>query len=148
MKKGIAAVALLVAMTACGGAQKVAPLEGTTWKLSAMEGIPATAIEAEADFFTLQLNAADTMAAGRTNCNRFFGRYALKDAQLTFDQMGMTRMACPDMAYEEAFVKMLSEVDRYAIEGSELKLYDDDRQLATFRAVEAAPEQGAGQTAE
>ena len=28
----------------------------------------------EADFFTLEFNAADTMVAGRTNCNRFFGQ--------------------------------------------------------------------------
>lgn len=139
MKRVIAAVALLFAMTACGGSHKDAlPLEGTTWKLSEMQGIPATAIDAEADFFTLQLNAADTMVAGRTNCNRFFGRYALKDARLTFENMGMTRMACPDMTYENAFVKMLSEVDRYAIEGRELKLYGEDRPLATFRAVEEA----------
>lgn len=138
MKKLVAAVALLVAMTACGGAQKNAPLEGTMWKLSEMKGIPASAMEAESDFFTLQLRAADTMVSGRTNCNRFFGRYTVKDARLSFDQMGMTRMACPDMAYEEAFVKMLSEVDRYAVDGKELKLYGDDRHLATFTAVEAA----------
>lgn len=138
MKRVVAAVALLFAMTACGGAQKNAlPLEGTMWKLSEMKGIPATAIDAEADAFTLQLNPADTMVAGRTNCNRFFGRYELKDARLSFGNMGMTRMACPDMTYEEAFVKMLSEVDRYAVEGKELKLYGEDRPLATFRAVEA-----------
>lgn len=125
-------------MTACGGTQKKSlPLEGTTWKLAEMKGIPATAIDAEADFFTLQFQAADTMVAGRTNCNRFFGRYELKDARLSFGNMGMTRMACPDMAYEEAFVKMLDEVDRYAIEGNELKLYGEDRPLATFQAVEA-----------
>ena len=140
MKRIVAAVTLLVAMTACGGAQKKAPLEGTLWKLSEMKGIPATAVDAEADFFTLQFNAADTMVNGRTNCNRFFGRYAVKDARLSFDQVGMTRMACPDMAYEDAFVKMLDEVDRYAIEGSELKFYGDDRHLATFHAVEPAPD--------
>lgn len=137
--KMLAAAALLAAMTACGGAQKKAPaLEGTVWKLSEMKEIPASAIQAEPDFFTLQFNAADTMVNGRTNCNRFFGRYEVKDSRLSFDQMGMTRMACPDLAYEEAFVQMLNHVDRYAIEGSELKLYGDDRHLATFHAVDPA----------
>ena len=134
MKKFVAAAALLFAMTACGGAHKSLPLEGTTWKLSEMKGIPATAIDAEGRMLNVN---ADTMVAGRTNCNRFFGRYELKGSRLSFDQMGMTRMACPDMAYEDAFVKMLSEVDRYAVEGQELKLYGEDRPLATFRAVEA-----------
>ena len=73
MKKIFAAAALLLAMTACGGSQKEAlPLEGTTWKLAKMEAIPAKAIDAEADFFTLQFSAADTLVSGRTNCNRFF----------------------------------------------------------------------------
>ena len=62
MKKIFAAAALLLAMTACGGSQKKAlPLEGTTWKLAKMEAIPAKAVDAEADFFTLQFSAADTL---------------------------------------------------------------------------------------
>ena len=68
-------------------------------------------INQETDFFTLEFNAADTMVAGRTNCNRFFGRYELKGKKLEFENMGMTRMACPDMQYEDAFVKMLDDVD-------------------------------------
>ena len=83
MKKIFAAAALLLAMTACGGSQKKAlPLEGTTWKLAKMEAIPAKAIDAEADFFTLQFSAADTLVSGRTNCNRFFGKYELKGQKL------------------------------------------------------------------
>ena len=112
MKKIFAAAALLLAMTACGGSQKKAlPLEGTTWKLAKMEAIPAKAVDAEADFFTLQFSAADTLVSGRTNCNRFFGKYELKGQKLEFENLGMTRMACPEMQYEDAFVKMLDEVD-------------------------------------
>ena len=118
MKKIFAAAALLLAMTACGGSQKKAlPLEGTTWKLAKMEAIPAKAIDAEADFFTLQFSAADTLVSGRTNCNRFFGKYELKGQKLEFENLGMTRMACADMQYEDAFVKMLDEVDGYEIKG-------------------------------
>ena len=141
MKKYFAAAALLVTMAACGSAAQDKTLEGTTWKLAQMGAIPATAINQEADFFTLEFNTADTMVAGRTNCNRFFGRYELKGKKLEFENMGMTRMACPDMQYEDAFVRMLDEVVRYEIVGSELKLYDDKTLLAGFRA--AAPEASA-----
>ena len=48
----------------------------------------------------------------------------------------MTRMACPDMQYEDAFVKMLDEVDRFEIKGAELTLFDDHKALAVFKAVE------------
>lgn len=136
MKKYFAAAALLVMTAACGSAGQDKTLEGTTWKLSKMEAIPAAAIDKEADFFTLQFNAADTMVAGRTNCNRFFGKYELKGRELEFENMGMTRMACPDMQYEDAFVKMLDEVDRFEIKGSVLTLFDDHKTLAVFKAVE------------
>ena len=136
MKKYFAAAALLVMMAACGSAGQDKKLEGTTWKLAKMETIPATAIEQESDFFTLEFNAADTMVSGRTNCNRFFGKYELKGKELEFKNMGMTRMACPDMQYEDAFVKMLDEADRFEIKGSEMTLFDDDKTLAVFKAVE------------
>lgn len=137
MKRFFAAAAVLAAMTACcGGSQKT--LESTTWKLAKMEGIPAEAIASEADAFTLMFDAADTLVSGRTNCNRFFGKYECDGRKLDFGNLGMTRMACPDMQYEDCFVRMLDEVDRYEINGSELKLYDDGKLLAEFRAV-AAP---------
>lgn len=139
MKRMIAAAALLAAMTACGGSQeKSLPLEGTTWKLAKMDVIPAKNIDAEPDFFTLEFNAADTMVTGRTNCNRFFGKYELKGQQLEFENLGMTRMACPEMQYEDAFVKMLDEVDRYEIDGSKLKFYDDKKVVAEFRPAQPA----------
>ena len=138
MKKIFTAAVLFAAMTACcGGAQTA--LEGTTWKLAEMEGIPAEAINAGADAFTLKFDAADTLVSGRTNCNRFFGKYELKGKELELKNLGMTRMACPDMQYEDAFVKMLDEVDRFEIKGAELTLFDDHKALAVFKAVEKEP---------
>lgn len=138
MKKIFTAAVLFAAMTACcGGAQTA--LEGTTWKLAEMEGIPAEAINAGADAFTLKFDAADTLVSGRTNCNRFFGKYEKQDGKLEFGNLGMTRMACPDMQYEDAFVKMLDEVARFEIKGAELTLFDDHKALAVFKAVEKEP---------
>lgn len=134
MKKFFAAATLLFAMTACGGTSHDLPLKGTAWKLAKMAGIPASVLDAQADSFTLQFNAADTLVSGRTNCNRFFGKYELKGKKLDLGNMGMTRMACPDMQYEDAFVKMLDEVERYEIKGSLLTLFDDHTLLAVFRA--------------
>lgn len=112
MKKYFAAAALLVTMAACGSAAQDKTLEGTTWKLAQMGSIPATAINQEADFFTLEFNAADTMVAGRTNCNRFFGRYELKGKKLEFENMGRPG-GLPRHAVRRAFVKMLDDVDRF-----------------------------------
>ena len=136
MKKILAAAALLVAMTACGGAQNNRSLEGTVWKLASMEGIPASAIESEDDAFTLLFNGEEMLVSGRTDCNRFFGSYNVADGALEFGDMGMTRMACPDMQFEDAFVQMLGKVDGFSIEGEELTLFGQQQKLASFKAVE------------
>lgn len=140
MKRILAAAVLLMAMTACCCHQKSLPLEGTAWKLASMESIPASAVSAEEDAFTLMFNAADTLVAGRTNCNRFFGPYELQGKSLKFGNLGMTRMACPDLQYEEAFVQMLSKVDGFEIKGSDLKLFEGEKLLAEFQGTPAAAE--------
>lgn len=139
MKNYLAMVALLLGMISCGGT-KTNSLGGTAWKLVTMEVIPEEAIAAEADAFTLVFDAADTMVYGRTNCNRFFGKYeANTDGTLHFGDLGSTRMMCPDMEYEAAFLQMLGQVNLYAIQDSELTLYGGDidslerHPLATFR---------------
>jgi len=136
------AASLLGAMAACCGAQNNKPLEGTTWKLASMEGIPAEALASDDDAFTLVFSAEDMSAAGRTNCNLYFGNYETADGTLAFGEMGMTRMACPDMEFEDAFMRMLGSVDGFSIVGDRLTLTGDGRTLAVFSAVdEAAAEQ-------
>lgn len=130
MKLFFTAAALLV-LTACSGGNPK-DLVGKSWKLTSMAGIPAEVIVAE-DAFVMEFNGEEKSFAGRTNCNRFFGHYELKGRELDFDNMGMTRMACPDMIYEDIFVKMLDDVDRYKLKGSELTLLDDKRVLAVFK---------------
>ena len=113
--------------------------------------IPEEAIAAEADAFTLEFKAADTVVYGRTNCNRFFGKYEdtkhpsserspmATTGELHFGNLGATRMMCPDMEYETAFLQMLGQVNLYAIQDGELTLYGGDsdsyerKPLATFR---------------
>ena len=137
MKKFFAAAMLLGAMTACCGGRNDKPLAGTNWKLVSMEGIPAAIIDSEEDAFTLLFNGEEMMVSGRTNCNRFFGNYEAIDGTLAFgDNMGMTRMACPNMEYEQPFVDMLDQVDGFSINGDMVTLTGDGQVLATFKAVE------------
>lgn len=136
MKKILAAAALFFAMTACCGAHNDKPLEGTVWKLTSMEGIPASAIDSEEDAFTLIFNGEEMLVSGRTNCNRFFGSYNAAAGALAFGNMGMTRMACPDMQYEDAFAQMLDKVDGFSIKGETLTLFGQQQKLASFKAIE------------
>ncbi len=136
MKIRFAMTALLLGLVACGVSEK-ASLDGTAWKLVSMTAIPDEAIAAEPDAFALEFDAADTMVYGRTNCNRFFGKYSATEAgELHFGNMAATRMACPDMQYESDFLEMLGTVDRYAIEDGSLTFYANNVPLATFRPFE------------
>lgn len=140
MKRFFAASLLLGAMTACG-AHNDKPLEGTVWKLASMEGIPAAAIADDDDAFTLVFSNEDMSAAGRTNCNLYFGSYETIDSTLAFGEMGMTRMACPDMEYEDVFMRMFEHVDGFTIEGDRLALTGDGRTLAVFAALDEPAEE-------
>lgn len=136
MKNMIAAAALLLTLAACNGGNK-ATLENTQWKLVKAGGIPAEAINREADFFTMTFDAQQQMVAGRTNCNRFFGHYKVTGREIDFENMGMTRMACPEMEYETMFAHILDEADRFEVRGHELRLFDDKKEIAVFKAVTA-----------
>lgn len=135
MKKMIAAAVLLLTLAACSSGKK-ATLESTPWKLVKANGIPSEAINREADFFTMTFDAQQQMVAGQTNCNRFFGHYKVTGSEIDFDNMGMTRMACPEMEYETMFAHILDEADRFEVRGMELRLFDDKKEIAVFKAVE------------
>lgn len=134
MKNMIAAAALLLTLAACSSANK-ATLESTSWKLVKANGIPSQAIDREADFFTMTFDAQQQMVTGRTNCNRFFGHYKVTGREIDFENMGMTRMACPEMEYETMFAHILDETDRFEVRGQELRLFDDKKEIAVFKAV-------------
>lgn len=136
MKKMIAAAVLLLSLAACNSGNK-ATLENRQWKLVKANGIPANAINREADFFTMTFDAQQQMVNGRTNCNRFFGHYKVTGREIDFENMGMTRMACPESEYETMFAQLLDEADHFKVRGDELHLYDDKKEIAVFKAVAA-----------
>lgn len=114
-----------------------APLEGTRWLLSELEGrAPAPTGDRPAPDLTL---AAGVMRAqGSTGCNRFTGSYEIGGAALRFGPAATTRMACPApgvMEQEQRFLEALRLTTAYRIEGDVLTLLAGERVLARFRAT-------------
>ena len=60
--------------------------------------------------------------SGNASCNQFFGGYALLAGNRVrmLGSLGVTRMACPDMRVEAAFLEALETVDNYALDGERL----------------------------
>jgi heat shock protein HslJ len=69
---------------------------------------------------------------GNTGCNQMSGGYSVTKESLTFAQnLITTRMACP--GYDETiFINALQGVNRYLIDGSQLRLMKDSTVLMVF----------------
>lgn len=105
------------------------PLEGTTWHLAEVGGQPVPATEAPSRP-SMRLTANGRKVQGSAGCNRMMGSYELNGASLKFGPIMSTKMACPAMDTEQAFLKALESTSRYEINGSSLTLYGPDGALA------------------
>lgn len=71
-----------------------------------------------------------TKVYGSAGCNRFFGTYETGEkGMLTIQTGGATMMFCPDMPFEDGYLKALNEVKTYMIKDNELQLKDNAGKL-------------------
>lgn len=108
------------------------PLVGTTWQLVQLGG---RSIRPQNGHFTLRLAAADELT-GTGACNRLSGKYATdKKRTLEFGPIAATRMTCPDLPQEEAFIRALETTTHYDMDGPMLMLLCDGELRAVLQAV-------------
>lgn len=62
-------------------------------------------------------------ASGFAGCNRYFSSVELSEESIQFHQIGATLMACPEMDAEQMFLDLLPKINRYEINGKNLKMY-------------------------
>ena len=72
---------------------------------------------------------------GSAGCNRMMGTYELDGNKLKFGPLATTRMACPALQTETAFLKALATTTRYEVSGSSLTLFGDDTAVARLEAA-------------
>jgi len=81
--------------------------------------------------------ASTKKVEGFAGCNSFFGRYNQKNQTLTISALGMTRRYCAETsALEFKYENMLGKVTNFKIMKQSLVLFDDNKELATFKAIE------------
>ncbi|QGZ93876.1 META domain-containing protein [Terricaulis silvestris] len=121
-------VAILVAALAMLGACATAPdtaveLTGSEWALIT-DAQPSPTID-----FT------DQGASGFAGCNRWFSSIERTGDQLSFGDIGLTRMMCPapQMTTERTYTDALNRTDHVRIEGNELVLSGSGADLLRFR---------------
>lgn len=116
----------------CGARGVTHELEGTRWVLMRLGDEIVTLSEGQREL-SLALERSEHRVAGYAGCNRLIGAYELAGERITFRQMALTRMACPDMKYENAFARALEAARTWKITGPNLELFDESgRMVARF----------------
>jgi copper homeostasis protein (lipoprotein) len=82
----------------------------------------------------IELDAKSKRVTGSGGCNRLAGSYTKGDGTLRFGPLVSTRMACPAMKTETAFLKALDATRRYRVKGRTLEL--SNRKGATLARLE------------
>lgn len=109
-------------------------LAATQWRLCQLHGKRIKGVGSK--HFILQLNSRDGKFNGFVGCNTFTGTYFMKSAfAISFTNGISTMVVCDDMSLEKDFMKMLSEVDGYTIEGDLLTLNFKKNKVAQFKAA-------------
>ncbi len=124
----LAVAVMAVSMTQCANntpAAEQAKIEaGTAWKLISMTA-ENNAVEIP-EGSEVTINFLDSLQlVGNAGCNIYFGSYKTdEDNVLALNPMGMTKMACPNMDFEDKFIANLFNVRSYSIKDSTLTLLD------------------------
>jgi heat shock protein HslJ len=135
MKRVLFAVVAMM-FVACNQVENL-PMENTKWNLTELQGA-ANDVFADADTFWFSLDGESIVGVGA--CNRFFGGYKMtQSGSFEVGAMGMTRMACPDMELEDAFVRIIDEADSYEIKGNVMILKKSAEILAQFSGESVTP---------
>lgn len=118
-----------------GGPVPTAPLTNTYWKLVELRG-NAVKVPQGQQGEPHMIFRDDGRVNGFSGCNRFVGEYTVTGANLLFDSMASTRMACPDDNYESVLYDVFADTAGVFLEGKVLKLLDEQGHgLARFEAV-------------
>lgn len=112
-----------------------AALEGTEWRLADIGGQPSPGGAESTRHPGFTLIAEGRKVQGLAGCNRMNGTYQLDGQKLKFGPLATTRMACPDMQTETAFLNALEATTRYEVSGSSLTLYGADTAVARLEAA-------------
>ena len=133
--KWIAAASLAFVFIACCPCRKnksaLIPFTGTEWKLAQLYGEGVESNNYRVTF------AADGSLNGIAECNNFAGTFTQNVHQIKVSEnLVSTRMFCVDnQQREDKFLKMLSQVDTYSIDGMRLMLIRNGSVLAIFNPV-------------
>lgn len=101
------------------------------WELVSMNNEPVKQLEnSQSPYFIL--NALNSTITGSGGCNRINATYLLRGRTMTFGPCISTKMACPNLDQEQAFISAISEQTLKIKMDENLTLYQENQSM-TFR---------------
>jgi copper homeostasis protein (lipoprotein) len=107
----------------CGARGVTHDLEGSRWVLVRIADKPVVALEGKPEPYIV-LQGTTKQIVGHAGCNRLSGGYTIAGDALRLDEIATTRMACPEIETENAFLNALETVARWKLMDNQLALLD------------------------
>lgn len=120
---------MLAGLSACAADETIARFVDPNAEFHLIE-LDGRAFDATA---TIQFSAAGEVV-GQTPCNRYFAQQSLPYPWIKIDGIGATRMACPDLPLETAFLLALGKMTLAEAVGTTLILSNDAGRKMVFEA--------------
>jgi heat shock protein HslJ len=114
----------------CGGATVMpATLAGTSWTVESVNGRPTGGGE------RFQVSFDGERMSGQFGCNRVSGGYRFDGLTFTAGALAMTRMACPDMSFEQLAAGILAAPLAARMDGDRLVLANPPSTIVLKRNI-------------
>ena len=121
MNKTFAIMATALALASCSSNKNVKPIDITgQWSIVSAMGKSTEGGERPA---FIKFDEKGEMN-GNATVNHFFGGYELKDNQISFTNIGMTRMWGPSMEIETAISQALDQAATIQTEGNKMYFFN------------------------
>ena len=128
--KSILFLFAIVVLGSCS--PKLAPDENWAegnWVLTELKGVPVQISGNVSRDAHLEFRPSSRRYEGFGGCNRISGTYTLDKSRIDFAPANAKLDACPDVPFENTFISLLNDVDRYTLHRNTLILKDGRKVL-------------------
>ena len=91
------------------------------WAVVELKGVPVQQSGGRRDAH-LVFEVSEKKFRGNGGCNQINGNYNLDKKEIHFIDVIATKMSCDDIEFENVFLYELGRIDRYEVNGNELRL--------------------------
>jgi heat shock protein HslJ len=103
------------------------------WAVVEMKGVPVQQSGGRRDAHIV-FEVAEKRFRGNGGCNQINGNYNLDKREIHFTDVVATKMSCDDIEFENVFLTELGKVDRYEVNGTDLRLKRRQETLLVLRS--------------